>query len=982
MLGRQQIAGIPTALSELFKNAFDAYATEVRVDHLRELDLVLLRDDGVGMTAEDFQQRWLTVGTSSKTRGSKSRPPVPVGAELRATYGEKGIGRLAIASLGPQVLVLTRARPDVVRDGRMPRPSDKTPDLVVALMPWVLFEYPGVSLEDIDIPVRILAEPGIPSNDVVNSLADDVEVNLEVLADLLPSEAVDRTLLHLSRIRALDLQDLADLEGPSLLGLNYGTHFVVTPTDELLAEALHGREGGRTSELEQTLLGFTNTMTPGAHRTVMRTSFVDHPYDDEPKDLINEQQFWTPEDFERVDHEIVGRFDEMGQFRGTVSVYGADPVEHILSWPGSRGQAARCGPFDLALGYVQGNHRDSRLAPDDYALASAKLGQLSGLYVYRDGLRVLPYGLPEVDWLNVEERRSRNAGYYFFSYRRMFGAVDLTADENSALQEKAGREGFRNNMAYRDLRDILINFLQQIVADFFREGGIRADEFIETRRELSRNEEIRAQRAKKTRGRREKFRRDIGAILLAFDEGKAAAEVTTLLAESADAFSAVGTERDAASQVETLVRYKDSFDAALSRVAAQYQVSRPQGIGLSRDQLRDFASYTRERAQFELGPLSRGYAQLNAQLTDSARRLGVERELGIRLGAGISMEIQQAKSRFNAQARSLRGDLNDAVSRVAIATETANRELLEVLDDVEADLSSTDLTSLSDVEVVSWRRSLESRIEDAESTLSRRLIQIRDAIVAVGNRADQPDQILEALEEENIALREQADLDLELAQLGMAVQIVNHEFSASVATVRRNLRLLGPWSEANVELRGIQRELAASFDHLDAYLSLLTPLQRRLYRKPVDINGQEIYEFLLGLFDERLTRHDVELVPDEGFLTHRFTGFPSTFYPVFVNLLDNAIFWLQDQPVPRQVYLETKGDDLIVRDSGPGIHPRDLEAIFEQGFSRKPGGRGLGLRISRDLLARIDWHLSAEVPTSGTGAQFRLHPRAPVDEDT
>ena len=35
MLGRQQIAGIPTAISELFKNAHDAYAERVEVDYYR-----------------------------------------------------------------------------------------------------------------------------------------------------------------------------------------------------------------------------------------------------------------------------------------------------------------------------------------------------------------------------------------------------------------------------------------------------------------------------------------------------------------------------------------------------------------------------------------------------------------------------------------------------------------------------------------------------------------------------------------------------------------------------------------------------------------------------------------------------------------------------------------------------------------------------------------------------------------------------------
>ncbi|MBE9553380.1 MAG: ATP-binding protein, partial [Proteobacteria bacterium] len=66
MLGRQQIAGIPTAIHELFKNAHDAYATRVDVDFFREDGLLILRDDGYGMTREEFEDRWLTLGTESK----------------------------------------------------------------------------------------------------------------------------------------------------------------------------------------------------------------------------------------------------------------------------------------------------------------------------------------------------------------------------------------------------------------------------------------------------------------------------------------------------------------------------------------------------------------------------------------------------------------------------------------------------------------------------------------------------------------------------------------------------------------------------------------------------------------------------------------------------------------------------------------------------------------------------------------------------
>ena len=33
MLGRQQIAGLPTAISDLFKNAHDAYADHAEIDY-------------------------------------------------------------------------------------------------------------------------------------------------------------------------------------------------------------------------------------------------------------------------------------------------------------------------------------------------------------------------------------------------------------------------------------------------------------------------------------------------------------------------------------------------------------------------------------------------------------------------------------------------------------------------------------------------------------------------------------------------------------------------------------------------------------------------------------------------------------------------------------------------------------------------------------------------------------------------------------
>src|SRR5271168_581831 len=89
MLGRQQIAGIPTAISELFKNAHDAYARNVEVDYLRAERLFVLRDDGLGMTAEDFEGRWLSLGTESKIGSAALMlPPRDPDQPIRPTLGE------------------------------------------------------------------------------------------------------------------------------------------------------------------------------------------------------------------------------------------------------------------------------------------------------------------------------------------------------------------------------------------------------------------------------------------------------------------------------------------------------------------------------------------------------------------------------------------------------------------------------------------------------------------------------------------------------------------------------------------------------------------------------------------------------------------------------------------------------------------------------------------------------------------------------
>ena len=180
-------------------------------------------------------------------------------------------------------------------------------------------------------------------------------------------------------------------------------------------------------------------------------------------------------------------------------------------------------------------------------------------------------------------------------------------------------------------------------------------------------------------------------------------------------------------------------------------------------------------------------------------------------------------------------------------------------------------------------------------------------------------------------LRVQLDRALELAQLGLAVEVVSHEFRATVATIRAGLDQLAVWGKRNPELGVLHRDVSGAFEHLDNYLTLFTPLQRRTRVEPTEMIGAEIHRFLVDLFADRLAASEIDLVATDAFREHRFLGRPSVFYPVFVNLVDNAIFWVTDHPQPRLVRLDADEQVISVEDSGPGVPRRDREAIFEPG---------------------------------------------------
>ena len=100
-LGLRLVASPEVALVEIIKNAYDADANvcDVSLYESRDETQLIVKDDGHGMTMDDFANKWMRIATSSKLGREASRK------YKRKLTGAKGIGRFAVRYLGNELML-------------------------------------------------------------------------------------------------------------------------------------------------------------------------------------------------------------------------------------------------------------------------------------------------------------------------------------------------------------------------------------------------------------------------------------------------------------------------------------------------------------------------------------------------------------------------------------------------------------------------------------------------------------------------------------------------------------------------------------------------------------------------------------------------------------------------------------------------------------------------------------------------------------
>ncbi|PQJ50230.1 signal transduction protein [Vibrio jasicida] len=949
-LGREQIADCPTAISELWKNAYDADADEVALHILDgELSVAAIVDNGFGMKASDFEEKWLTVGTESKiesisnNQGSKRK-------YNRQKQGQKGIGRLSCAALGHLLLLISKA--------------ENSP-FVLSLIDWRLFENPFIMLHDLSVPsaeVHSLDGLEVEISGLYQRLLYNVQPSntddsprairlreawklftsfeerehLKQSVDLSDFQSSQNAIIELSNknlftervIRTWQVANGTSQTGTAMFMVGIPDEL----EDQLVLDSINELDDATARaklKLLETLSNFTDPFIKEEERTDDRflTSVV--AWNGQlQRELVGEIREFDISDLEQMEHVLDGHVDEDGYFKGNVKVFGKW-IHDVVIKPKRKYKTridSRFGAFDVRIGGFEGTKARSSMPESLWASLDAKSDLHGGLRIYRDGLRVMPYGRDDSDFFEIEKRRTKNAGYYFWSSRKTYGRIGITRLGNPNLKDKAGREGLLDNRAAMLFREIIINILIETAVRFFgRKSNIRQDalEDITAKRAEEKAKEDRKKLIKNERKRIKKAINNNQPHLAALLE-----ELEEIQGELASS-EGISNLQQAKELKDLSNRYNEAVkEFSLSPV--------PPSLGTIKD------SYD-------------GYRSLELRAKEITRTLNISADSAIAQHTTKS-DTDVAKSQLNTN----RGYLTAKVKKLASEGRELLKNELQRFEQLVSDCNKAYDVSLSEVmrdlelgviEPAEAMKVIDEEYSKQELINEQALKPYVSALNSIRNAIDLEGLALSSLKESNKWQKEATRLN-GLAQLGITVEIIGHEIEGLDITMAKGISEL-----KGTDLSKVQKPLLDDIDFAHQSLSdkwrFLTPLKLSGEHSKTDIDGKSIINYVLKFYGESLRKRNINITTTDGFDKFSIYDSPARIYPVFINLINNSRYWLNVQGNDsKNILLDYRDHEVFIADDGPGVDLVDVDSLFTLFFTKKQrGGRGVGLYLSKSNLA-------------------------------
>ena len=498
-LGEQLIEDELVALLELIKNAYDADANNV--DVVIDTDAVTpygkgrieIKDDGNGMIPSIVRNSFLRLSTSFKEEEKSSI------YYHRRVLGKKGIGRLSFQRLGNYITVETVPNIERFEGTGLPKEEDrefiKEYSKINIDIDWS--EFP-IDMDFSDIMATVKYEKDVVSSHGTKIVIQGIK-NLNFWdMDKKKEEKLKNELLNMMDPFQKNL-NLKRSERFNVLLKIDNVPYSVEPIDESLLDELYDskvsfefkdwklrvrierplkyimqrrnsivkrmedsgykilREAEYEKECEEYLVDFYDLNKvyieyPKINFTIEKTTFLSENLlsklvEKKEKGEITEDEYIKA---------IVDQYAYPGDFAG--AIYARDKTNRE--------------EIDIILGKE--------------GLVKAKLNTLNdinkawssmqGVYVYRNGFRVLPYG--RKDWIGFTEK-SQTAANNIYKEHTVVGYLKIDGFTSEKLEEQTNRQGFIQDEYGKNFFMLIQNFLLNIMFESdikFRDGFSRTKE--------------------------------------------------------------------------------------------------------------------------------------------------------------------------------------------------------------------------------------------------------------------------------------------------------------------------------------------------------------------------------------------------------------------------------------------------------------------------------------------------------------------------
>ena len=685
--------------------------------------------------------------------------------------------------------------------------------------------------------------------------------------------------------------------------------------------------------ITSSLTGFTN---PFKDTSVIgiSTNFYVHK-ELETYDLLQSRgEFFTHSDFDLADVYIKGEFDGNGSFNGTLRIFD-DFIEYSYENPRKRDSRSFYGNVPIELGYSQGEEKSSILSELQFSRISNKVKEYGGLYVFRDDFRVLPYGRENADFLNFELRRSKRAGTYYFSYRRMYGYIDLTRGGNPNLKDKSSREGLINNAQYRAFTSDAINFFIVLAQDFFAtdpKQSIFRDKLNEIR---DQNEALQADR---TRERAEKvaFTKSLNSYPDRLDDHRNKYEnLLNLLDNKLENINITYSEVEEI--LDELQKMDLEFKSLIPKIPKRYKPTEKQRERLYKFEktLNHYIETTSSRRE-ELNKKAQDKLEIRDLKIDFTKKYNGYISS---LEKSINLNRLQLENKFNLltkdyreRARKLVNSLSENKEKT-IESISSKEQIIYLTEEIEK------LYNIS--------------LEEAEKTLFPLVEHINRLTFDIDE-----EQVQGAYKAQYEQMRYQWELTRDTAQLGIAVEIIDHEFNQLYARINNQLKALN--RDSVITSIKEFNFLEKNFRQLEDKYALLSPLYRISGALNKNISFNSIYNYLLEFFENQIEEYSIKFEVSEIFKNQFINIKEPVIYTAFINIINNAIYWMRNKErrVIKLDYL-TDTQEIIIANSGEEIPEFRLDKIFELFVSQRPNGRGIGLYLTKETLNEVGYDVFA-----------------------